>query len=378
MSLENAKQLIKRAVELDGKPDLAYPLYVRAIECFMVIIKYEKNQKTKEILLNRVAGYVDRAEQLREVLNQPHPTQSHPVTPVQIQPTQKGEIKWEDVAGLEGAKGLLKEAVVLPIKYPKLFQGKRKPWRGILLYGPPGTGKSLLAQAVAGEIKGTYYGVSSSDLVSKWQGESEKQVKGLFQTARDSKPSVIFIDEIDSLCRARGEGENDSERRIKNEFLVQMQGAEGVVVIGATNTPWSLDPAMRRRFDKRIYIPLPDPKSRLLILKLLGGDNEYQEIVSRTEGWSGSDLSVLVREALMEGVRECQLATNWALEEGLWTPREGGEKKSLLELNPDEIKTPPVTKDHFLSALLKTGPTVGAGELERFEEWTRLFGQNGD
>lgn len=153
-------------------------------------------------------------------------------------------VKWEDVAGLEGAKEALKEAVILPIKFPHLFVGKRTPWRGILMYGPPGTGKSFLAKAVATEAKSTFFSVSSSDLVSKWMGESERLVKQLFTMARENKPSIVFIDEVDSLCGTRGEGESEASRRIKTEFLVQMQGVgnddTGVLVLGATNLPWAL------------------------------------------------------------------------------------------------------------------------------------------
>ncbi|NWX94607.1 VPS4A protein, partial [Nothoprocta ornata] len=138
---------------------------------------------------------------------------------------EKPNVRWSDVAGLEGAKEALKEAVILPIKFPHLFTGKRTPWRGILLFGPPGTGKSYLAKAVATEANNsTFFSVSSSDLISKWLGESEKLVKNLFELARQHKPSIIFIDEVDSLCGSRTENESEAARRIKTEFLVQMQG----------------------------------------------------------------------------------------------------------------------------------------------------------
>ncbi|XP_015284139.1 PREDICTED: vacuolar protein sorting-associated protein 4A, partial [Gekko japonicus] len=137
---------------------------------------------------------------------------------------EKPNVRWGDVAGLEGAKEALKEAVILPIKFPHLFTGKRTPWRGILLFGPPGTGKSYLAKAVATEAgNSTFFSISSSDLVSKWLGESEKLVKNLFELARQHKPSIIFIDEVDSLCGSRNENESEAARRIKTEFLVQMQ-----------------------------------------------------------------------------------------------------------------------------------------------------------
>jgi vacuolar protein-sorting-associated protein 4 len=181
------------------------------------------------------------------------------------------------------------------MKFPQLFQGKRKPWKGILLYGPPGTGKSYLAKACATEAKGTFYSVSAANIVNKWMGESERLVKSLFELARSTKPSVIFIDEIDSLMSNRSEGENDATRRIKTEFLVQMQGVgkddDGILVLGATNIPWDLDPAVRRRFQKKIYISLPDEPARTHMLKLNLGDtpnsltdDDIKELAAMTEG----------------------------------------------------------------------------------------------
>lgn len=212
------------------------------------------SEKTKESIRQNCNSYLERAEKLKEYLKKK--TKKKPVKTgdsnggnskdnksddsgdeddkerkklmSQLEDAvviENPDIKWSDVAGLEGAKEALKEAVILPIKFPHLFTGKRKPWRGILLFGPPGTGKSYLAKAVATEANNsTFFSVSSSNLVSKWLGESEKLVKNLFVMARKQKPSIIFIDEIDSLCSSRSDNESESARRIKTEFLVQMQG----------------------------------------------------------------------------------------------------------------------------------------------------------
>lgn len=209
---------------------------------------------------------------------------------------EKPNVKWDDVAGLHSAKEALKEAVILPIKFPHLFVGKRKPWRGILLYGPPGTGKSFLAKAVATEANATFFSVSSSDLLSKWLGESEKLVRQLFEMARAQAPSIVFVDEVDSLCSARSDTESESARRVKTEFLVQMNGVgkdlEGVLVLAATNIPWQLDPAIRRRFEKRIYISLPDEAARGRMFQIHLGDTphtllpaDYKELARRTDGY---------------------------------------------------------------------------------------------
>lgn len=180
--------------------------------------------------------------------------------------SEKPNVKWEDVAGLETAKNALKEAIILPSKFPDIFVGIRKPWKGILLYGPPGTGKTFLAKACATQANSTFFSISSSDLMSKYVGESEKLIKSLFELAREKQPSIIFIDEIDSLAGARSEGENDSSRRVKTEFMVQMQGvgnsSGGVLVLGATNLPWALDSAIRRY----IYNSIDDLRKEFILL----------------------------------------------------------------------------------------------------------------
>jgi len=309
-------------------------------------------------------------------------------------------VKWDDVAGLEQAKGLLKEAVILPIKFPQLFTGQRKPWKGILLYGPPGTGKSYLAKAVATEAGAScFLSVSSSDLVSKFQGESERLVKNLFELARKNSPAIVFIDEIDSLCSTRGEGENDSARRIKTEFLVQMQGVgqdnTGILVLGATNTPWELDPAIRRRFEKRVYIPLPEKDARVTLFNSNIGKtphslsaSDFNSLGLRTDGYSGSDISVVVRDALYEPVRTCQSSSHFkkvkdptGKKDYLYEPCSPGDiagvEIALMDIESDRLKPMDVNMKHFESAMNHSKPSVSPQDLGKFEEWTKMFGQDG-
>ncbi|XP_072958648.1 uncharacterized protein [Typha angustifolia] len=225
------------------------------------------------------------------------------------------DVKWESIKGLENAKRLLKEAVVMPIKYPKYFTGLLSPWKGILLFGPPGTGKTMLAKAVATECKTTFFNISASSIVSKWRGDSEKLVKVLFELARHHAPSTIFLDEIDAIISQRGEArsEHEASRRLKTELLIQMDGLtktdELVFVLAATNLPWELDAAMLRRLEKRILVPLPEPEARRAMFEELLpstpeiGEIPYDILVDRTEGYSGSDIRLVCKEAAMQPLR---------------------------------------------------------------------------
>ena len=284
--------------------------------------------------------------------------------------TEMPNVSWDDVAGLENAKQALKEAVILPIQYPQLFEGKRQPWKGILLYGPPGTGKSYLAKAAATETKGRFFSVSAANIVSKFMGESERLIKALFELARKNKPAVIFIDEIDSVLSARTDGENEATRRLKTEFLIQMQGVgkddKGILVLGATNIPWGLDPAVRRRFQKKIYISLPESKARKLMLKLNLGDT-YN----------------LTQDAIYGPLRKCQRATHFKqLDQNHIVPCSpsdpGAMEMKINDIkNPESLVAPVVTFEDFILSLQKMKPTVSKDDLKRQDEFTKEFGTEG-
>ncbi|KAI9164243.1 Vacuolar protein sorting-associated protein 4 [Blastocladiella emersonii ATCC 22665] len=444
--LGKAIEIVKRATELDaeGNYDEAYKAYQNALDYFMTALKYEKNERVKESIRKKFTEYLERAEKLKEFLSQPKPKKkvlsangggtgsssnlnkkggggggsgggggdgdgddSGSENDAETKKlrgalnsailTEKPNVRWEDIAGLDAAKEALKEAVILPIKFPQLFTGKRTPWRGILLYGPPGTGKSYLAKAVATEANSTFFSVSSSDLVSKWMGESERLVKELFQMARAAKPAIIFIDEIDSLCGSRGDGESEASRRIKTEFLVQMNGVgndmDQILVLGATNIPWQLDSAIRRRFEKRIYIPLPEHHARSKMFQLHVGNtpcslhaNDFRVLADRTEGYSGSDIGIVVREALMLPVRKVQTATHFKRVAGpngkpMLTPCSPGDPEGIemdwMRVGSDELLEPPLTVNDFIKALATSKPTVSEDDLKNHVKFTTDFGQEG-
>ncbi|KAG6809772.1 Vacuolar protein sorting-associated protein 4 [Tricholoma furcatifolium] len=421
-NLNRAIEIVQKAIDEDTKQNYAeaYRGYQNSLDYFMLALKYEKNEKSKLLIRSKISEYLTRAEVLKKHLAAPKDAKSavgigangkkkDDEDEGQDAETKKlranlssaivsetPNVKWDDVAGLEGAKASLKEAVVLPIKFPHLFTGKRTPWRGILLYGPPGTGKSYLAKAVATEAKSTFFSVSSSDLVSKWQGDSERLVKQLFELARESKPSIIFIDEIDSLAGARSEGESEGSRRIKTEFLVQMNGVghddTGVLVLGATNIPWHLDNAIKRRFEKRIYIPLPGPDARRHMFQLHVGDTpneltnkDFRTLADRTDGYSGSDISTAVRDALMQPVRKIMNATHFKRvadpetgELAKLTPCSpgdpGAQEMDWTAVETNELLEPPLRLKDFLASLENTRPTVTAADIKKHEDWTKESG----
>ena len=226
-----------------------------------------------------------------------------------------GDVHYEDIGGLENEKERIREMVELPIRYPELFERLGiEPPRGVLLYGAPGTGKTLLAKAVANESEANFIDISGPELVSKYVGESEERLRGIFNEAKEKSPTIIFMDEIDAIAPKREEATNEVERRMVSQLLALMDGmgARGqVIVIGATNRPDAIDPALRRpgRFDREIEIGVPDRNAREQILQIhtknmpLAQDVDVKELANITHGYTGADLTALVREAAMATLR---------------------------------------------------------------------------
>ncbi|XP_055606105.1 katanin p60 ATPase-containing subunit A1 isoform X2 [Uranotaenia lowii] len=298
--------------------------------------------------------------------------ESHLVDTLEKDMLQKNpNVQWNDVAGLNEAKAILQEAVVLPVILPDFFRGIRRPWKGVLMVGPPGTGKTMLAKAVATECGTTFFNVSSSTLTSKYRGESEKLVRLLFEMARFYAPSTIFIDEIDSLCACRGsDSEHEASRRFKAELLIQMDGLNAandekiIMVLAATNHPWDIDEAFRRRFEKRVYIGLPNDNTRKALLELclkgvnISTDLQTETIADQLCGYTGSDIANVCRDAAMMAMR-----------------------RHISGLSPSEIKMIrreevdlPVTAQDFQDAMAKTRKSVSANDVARYETWMDEYG----
>jgi transitional endoplasmic reticulum ATPase len=261
-------------------------------------------------------------------------------------------VKWSDIGGLEEVKQALREAVEWPLKYPELFEKANiKPPKGILLYGPPGTGKTLLAKAVATESEANFISVKGPEIFSKWVGESEKAIREIFRKARQAAPCIVYFDEIDSIAPIRGLGFGDSivTERVITQLLTEMDGIqslENVVVLASTNRPDILDPALLRpgRFDRLIYVPPPDYEARLEIFKVhtrnmpLAEDIDLQHLARMTEGYSGSDIEAVCREAGMLALRE--------------------------NINAEKVEM-----RHFIEALKKVHPSITEDMVKSYRAW---------
>lgn len=386
-----AKQEARAAVVHDNKGEYRQAInkYQRAAEILLQFVKFNKNPNMIKMCERSIEDYLNRAKILKAKLSGARPRSgSRPsgdkggtggeesdderelldmISGTIV--SESPNVRWIEIAGLENCKQTLREAIILPIIKPELFRGAVKPWSGVLLFGPPGCGKTLLAKAAATECKATFFSASSADLLSKWLGESEKLISALFKVARLKAPSLIFIDEIDSVATTRGgDSESGGERRVKTQLLSEIQGLKSthdkpLLVLGATNRPWDLDNAMLSRFEKRIYVPLPDLPARTAIFKIHTAgvnsalnDEDYIELAARTDGYSGRDIANICREVIMLPIRELDM-------------------KGLLENSDQDVKVRDINMNDFKKTIKKIKPMITGAALQQYLDWKAQFGE---
>lgn len=317
-----AVRYANEAIQFDrqGSKGMATSRYQRASEVLLKLCSLYPEAPTNKVYMEHIENFRRRIKELNDQGPRIGVNPSSQLAVEQIEhfaPIQKPNVRWNDIADLRDAKMAVEESVVYPARRPDLFP---LGWpRGLLFFGPPGCGKTLLAAAIATEINADFFCVDAATVMDKWLGQSEKNVANLFQDARrasgSGRPAIIFIDEVDSLVGIRGD-EVGGEVRTRNQFLKEMDSISDksnpshVYVVGATNKPWALDEPFIRRFQKRIFVPLPNVEARTELVSIYSkdlttsGDVSTDELVHMTDGYSGSDIRDILQSAQIKVVRE--------------------------------------------------------------------------
>ncbi len=370
------------AVRLDkqGAKGMAITTYQKAIESLLQLVQLYPEYSLNKVYIQRAIAYQERIKALQGSVGNAEPrkvgkdgvsqdedriSEGGKSSYEELIISEKPNVKWDAVVGLDLAKKAVKEAIVYPVQRPDLFP---LGWpRGILLFGPPGCGKTLLAAAVATEIDASFLSIDAASIMSKWLGEAEQNVARLFgsvrKAAQGGKPGIVFIDELDSLM-GKHSNEVGGEIRVRNQFLKEMDGIidKGknihVYVIGATNKPWDLDWAFIRRFQKRILVPLPDHHTRLMMFKLytanlvLARDVDLHELARLSEGFSGSDIRDVNQAAQLKLI---------------------GEFFESGQANDKKAKPRAITMDDFRQILEERKPSVSLDMLALYNRWFEAF-----
>jgi SpoVK/Ycf46/Vps4 family AAA+-type ATPase len=376
---KDATNYALEAVRLDkqGSKGMAITMYQKAIETLLKLVQLYPEYSLNKVYIQRAIAYQERIKAVQGAVAPIEPqnetrgveeaktSEGGKSSYEELILSEKPNVKWEEVVGLDNAKRAVKEAIVYPVQRPDLFP---LGWpRGILLFGPPGCGKTLLAAAVATEIDAGFLSIDAASIMSKWLGEAEQNVAKLFgsvrKSAQEGKPAIVFIDELDSLM-GKHSNEVGGEVRVRNQFLKEMDGIVDkgkdlhVYVIGATNKPWDLDWAFIRRFQKRILVPLPDHHTRLMMFKLysshlkLATDVDLHELARISEGFSGSDIRDVCQSAQLKTI---------------------GEFFESGQANDKLAKPRFLTMDDFRQILEERKPSVSLDMLALYNRWFEAF-----
>ncbi len=350
---------IAKKLEASGKSKQAGPHYMKAATIYRRLAYISKKENADKFF-NNASEYEAKSLTLSETTPYTRAVNDDAIKNMVV--SEKPEVTWEDIGGLEKIKKEIKESIMIPLvgNKPAYVESSKN----ILLYGPPGTGKTMIAKACSNMLDAPFFEVKASSLLSKYFGESEKIIAQLFKEATEKQPSIIFIDEIDSIVLSRSAEINEATRRVIGQMLTEIDGFSAnkkskVIIIAATNRPWDLDDALLSRFQKKIYVPLPDEKSRehVFELSLKGAELEgitEESLARMTGGYSGREISTISREAIMHMIRE--------------------KNPDFHDINPKmlekcSLKERPLQKTDFQEVLASVKKITNGEIIKKYEEW---------